>query len=105
MSSLSTLRVYNLIEGVSYLGLLVVAMPLKYVYGMPLAVRVAGGLHGMFFLLFLGALYQAKKDLEKSASWACLMLGVALVPGGTFILDDQLRKELLAQEKARESKR
>jgi integral membrane protein len=94
MSSLDTLRVYNLIEGLSYLGLLVVAMPLKYVYSMPLAVRIAGGLHGMLFLLFLGALYQASRDHKKSAGWLLRALGLALVPGGTFILDAQLRKEL-----------
>lgn len=40
-------------EGISLLILLILAMPLKYYYGMPLAVRIIGSLHGLLFTLYL----------------------------------------------------
>jgi integral membrane protein len=56
VSSLRRLRAVALLEGVSYLLLLFVAMPLKYFWEMPLAVRIVGSLHGMLFIVFLAAL-------------------------------------------------
>jgi integral membrane protein len=49
------LRFVGFVEGVSYLVLLFIAMPLKYWAGMPLAVRVVGMLHGVLFILFFAA--------------------------------------------------
>ena len=47
---LRKLRLLGHVEGVSTLLLFGVAMPLKYVYGMPLAVSIAGSLHGLLFV-------------------------------------------------------
>ena len=47
-----TLRILGNIEGVSYLLLLGVAMPLKYAFGLPLAVKVVGMAHGVLFLAY-----------------------------------------------------
>lgn len=43
-------------DGISYLVLVGIAMPLKYWAGMPLAVRIVGSLHGLLFVLLCGAL-------------------------------------------------
>ncbi|RYZ34498.1 MAG: DUF3817 domain-containing protein, partial [Myxococcaceae bacterium] len=53
MSALRQLRLIAFLEGLSFLGLLFVAMPVKYLLGQPLAVRVAGSVHGLLFLLFV----------------------------------------------------
>jgi len=56
MNALARLRLVTWLEGLSLLTLLFVAMPLKHVFGMPLAVRVVGSVHGLLFLLFISFL-------------------------------------------------
>ena len=58
MTALRQLRLVALLEGASFLVLLFVAMPLKYLAGMPLAVRIAGSIHGALFIAFVVALYR-----------------------------------------------
>jgi integral membrane protein len=41
------------IEGYSYLALLFIAMPLKYLADIPTAVRIAGSIHGVLFVAFV----------------------------------------------------
>ena len=49
---LKTFRIIAYLEGISFLLLLGVAMPLKYHWGMPLAVRIMGSLHGFLFVAY-----------------------------------------------------
>jgi integral membrane protein len=51
------LRIVAFLEGTSFLFLLLVAMPLKYVYGNPAPVRVTGMVHGVLFLLYVYLLF------------------------------------------------
>jgi integral membrane protein len=87
------LRVVAFVEGCSYLLLLGVAMPLKYLAGLPMAVMIVGSIHGALFVLFCAALMNAMIV----ARWSMLRGGVAfassLVPFGTFVLDGCLRRE------------
>ena len=59
MTVLRQLRLVALLEGSSFLALLFIAMPLKYLAGLPLAVRIMGSVHGLLFLMFMAALYRA----------------------------------------------
>ena len=68
MTALRQLRLVAFLEGSSFLVLLFIAMPLKYLAGLPLAVRVAGSVHGLLFLVFLAALDPAP---AASASGRC----------------------------------
>jgi len=74
------------IEGYSYLILLFIAMPLKYVYDLPIYVRIAGAVHGFLFVVFvITILLMLRKkhfDLENGI-YAFLL---SLVPFGTFFL-------------------
>mgnify|MGYP001566950446 CR=1 FL=1 len=74
MKLVHTLRLTTLAEGVSFLLLLGVAMPLKYLAGIPLAVAIAGWLHGILFggLCVLLAVEQADRGREP---------GVVVQPG------------------------
>ena len=94
MNALRALRVYALLEGSSLLVLCLIAMPLKHVFGLPLAVRVVGSVHGLLFLLFLLALYRAHSERAWSTRQALWALGSAFVPGGAFWLDRRLREQL-----------
>ena len=51
-TAITQLRIIGLIEGLSFVVLLAVAMPLKYLYGMPGAVSIVGMLHGIFFIIY-----------------------------------------------------
>ena len=50
---LNALRVLSIVEGVSTLLLFFIAMPLKYIAGMPMAVTVAGSIHGGLFTILV----------------------------------------------------
>jgi len=93
MSALSSLRLYGILEGLSFLVLLFVAMPLKYLLGMALAVRIAGGVHGILFLLFASALFRVASERAWPARRTLQALFAALVPGGTFALNRALERE------------
>ncbi len=86
MKEIRLVRLSGLLEGVSLLALLFVAMPLKYAAGMPMAVRIVGSLHGGLFLWFLLCLLQAHVELRPRLSTSLLLLGSAVVPFGFLIL-------------------
>jgi len=87
------LRIVAFVEGCSYLLLLGVAMPLKYLAGFPVAVRIVGSIHGALFVLFCAALVQAMV----AARWSMVRGGVvfasSIVPFGTFAIDGRLKQE------------
>jgi integral membrane protein len=92
MSELRAARVITFCEGSSYLALFLVAMPLKYVFDMPMAVRLAGGVHGLLFVSFVLALYQARMDRRLSTLQILKLLAVSLIPGSLFWLNDRFKK-------------
>jgi integral membrane protein len=92
---LGRLRAVALFEGVSFLLLLGIAMPLKYLAGRPEAVRVVGLAHGLLFVLFLGALAHVALNRRWSPWRAGGALLASLLPFGTFVLDGHLRREEL----------
>ena len=89
---LGRLRAVALIEGASYVALLFVAMPLKYLFDMPLAVRVVGMAHGLLFVLLLLQLMTAPLSLR----WRVLVLVASLLPFGPFFIDSGLREQAAA---------
>lgn len=91
---LSQLRWIAFLEGISYLVLLFVAMPLKYAFGQPLGVRIVGALHGVLFVMFVVALVRAATTHGWSLLRSALAFVASLVPFGTFVLDRSLRREL-----------
>ncbi len=91
-ATLKRLRLFSILDGISYLILLGIAMPLKYVWDLPLAVRIVGSLHGFFFLglmLFLAiAFFRKWLSFPRSV----LVFVCALVPVAPFFLDRQLKR-------------
>ena len=91
--SVGRLRAIGLCEGVSFLALLGIAMPLKYLAGLPAAVKVVGWVHGLLFILFLLAL--AEVTVVRGWGWKRVLgaLVASVVPFGPFVLDARLRRE------------
>jgi integral membrane protein len=79
------LRIAAIVEGVTLLILLAVAVPLKHIAGLPIVVSVMGPLHGLAFLLYLWAvIYVAFSENWSKTEVARLVLG-ALVPFGAVL--------------------
>jgi integral membrane protein len=94
-TSLGRFRLIGITEGYSYLILLGIAMPLKYMLGIPIAVKLVGWIHGILFILYVAALINVKFDLNWTITKSLKAFIAALIPFGTFILD----KELVEEEK------
>lgn len=86
-SSLKSLRTAAWIEGFSYLLLLFVAMPLKYLAAMPEAVQVVGMIHGVLFVWFVVASIQAKIAHGWSLMRLAQIVATSLVPFGMILFD------------------
>lgn len=91
--SISRLRRVGLAEGISFLVLLGVAMPLKYWAGFPLAVKVVGWAHGVLLIVLVLALAHAKQKARWSLSYAGVVFLAALVPFGPFMIDKRLQRD------------
>lgn len=89
----SWFRKIALAEGVSFLVLLFVAMPLKYFAGMPLAVTIVGGLHGVLFVAFVILAREVKSDYKKDWKWLGKAMLASILPFGTFVADKEWKKE------------
>ena len=94
MTALRHLRLVALLEGSSFLVLLFIAMPLKYLAGLPLAVRVVGSVHGVLFLMFMAVLYRAGSERGWPRRRWLIAFVSSVVPFGTFMFDRSLRREI-----------
>jgi integral membrane protein len=87
---LGRLRFVGWWEGVSFLLLLGVAMPLKYFAGEPGAVRVVGMAHGILFMLYVLAALQAALEYQWTWKRTALVLLASILPAGPFIVDAKI---------------
>lgn len=92
-TSLGRLRVVGVAEGLSFLALLGIAMPLEYMAGMPLAVRIVGSIHGGLFMLYAVALLIAWLDRGWSVGKVAALFVASVVPFGPFIAERSLARE------------
>ena len=86
----SFLRSTAWLEALSFLVLLGVAMPLKHLAGMPMAVKVVGWIHGVLFMVFCAALLRAMIRHRWSLARATAIFIVALIPFGPFVFDRRI---------------
>ncbi len=86
------LRLIALIEGASFIVLLFVAMPMKYLAGIEAAVKVVGMAHGLLFVAFCLALLLAIPTLRYDLKHCAVVFGASLVPFAPFVIDGWLRR-------------
>ena len=74
-------------EGISFLILLFIAMPLKYIWDDPSWVKVVGMAHGMLFVAYI-AWATFVKEIKKwnFKTFAIVVLG-SILPFGTFYIE------------------
>ena len=88
------LRKAGIAEGISFLFLLFIAMPLKYFFKQPMAVSVFGWIHGILFVGFLSLAWEVKTERNKNMKWYGSAFAAALIPTGTFWFDKRLKEEV-----------
>lgn len=77
-------------EGISFLVLLGIAMPLKYLADSPMAVTVVGWAHGVLFVLLCLALFRVWIVAKWSVGRCALIFIAALLPFGPFVVDGRM---------------
>jgi integral membrane protein len=82
----------GVVEGISTLVLFGVAMPMKYVAGIPIAVTIAGSLHGLLFTALAVMFILAIKKVPIPRRTAALGIVAAIFPFGPFIMDKPLAR-------------
>ncbi len=90
--NIKTLRVLGFLEGLSFLLLLFIAMPLKYIWGNPLLVKFVGMGHGILFILFLIVLFAVCEKQKWSIKMFILGFIASILPFGPFVFDHKLKK-------------
>ncbi len=83
-------RIIGFIEGISYLILLFIAMPLKYMLGIAVATKIVGMIHGVLFIAFIIMLMQAAQKYNFSSKDSAIFFIASLIPFGTFFTDKRL---------------
>lgn len=86
-TSVKTFKIISTLEAISFLVLLGIAMPLKYIWDMPKMVSVVGMAHGVLFIAYLVMAYLMKEKLN----WSWKILGVVMIcsilPFGPFYVE------------------
>ena len=94
MSELKKFRLINKIEGISFIILLFIAMPMKYSFGYPMATKVVGMLHGLLVFAFIYQIIEAKKEAGFTLKETALYSILSLIPFGSFYTDKLLAKKM-----------
>jgi len=80
----------NTTEGYSYLALLFIAMPLKYLLGFGIAVKIVGMIHGVLFVIFLVLGVMAWIEAKWSFTQTLIFFIASLIPFGTFFTKSKI---------------
>ncbi|MEY3002548.1 MAG: hypothetical protein RLZZ428_923 [Pseudomonadota bacterium] len=94
MSELKKFRLINKIEGISFILLVFIAMPIKYALGYPLAVKIVGMTHGLLVFAFIYQILEAKKEAGFTLQETAIYSILSLIPFGSFYTDGLLAKKM-----------
>jgi integral membrane protein len=93
-SHLGRLRVIALLEGWSLLLLLFIAMPVKYLLGVPEATQAIGLIHGVLFILFICATVIISVIQRWHLARVFVVMASSFLPFGTFYVDRKILRKL-----------
>ncbi|MBB6240043.1 integral membrane protein [Pedobacter sp. AK013] len=92
-SSLSIFRKVAVAEGISYLLLLFIAMPIKYLLHYKEVVKYTGWAHGLLFVLYAATLILTWQEQKWKFGKTVLIFLASLLPFAPFIVDRKLKDE------------
>jgi len=89
------LRILAILEGISLLSLVFIAVPVKYGLNNPSLVRMLGPVHGTLFLLFLFNTLSVGVEQGwkfKETTWKVIL--ACFIPFGIFYIDRKILSKL-----------
>ncbi|NND62432.1 MAG: DUF3817 domain-containing protein [Flavobacteriaceae bacterium] len=90
--SVKNFRIISTMEAISFLFLLGIAMPLKYIWDMPMAVSVVGMAHGILFMLYIYGAFMLKEKMNWSWSTLFVIFICSILPFGPFYAERKYLK-------------
>ncbi len=94
---LNTFRIFSVIEGLSLIALLFIAMPAKYQFGMDW-VKFAGPVHGYLWLAYLPLMEMTSRQQNWSKSMWNIAFFTSAIPFGFFFLEKKIRNHTLVSD-------
>ena len=94
-TKIGRLRILAILEGISLLTLVFIAVPMKYWLGNPALVKMMGPIHGTLFLLFLFNTLSVGVEQHwkfKETTWKVIL--ACFIPFGTFYIDNKILSKL-----------
>ena len=88
-------RLITLLEGSSYLLLLFIAVPLKYLVGDESFVKLLGMPHVVLFILYIVFAFVFQKKMKWSLTNFLIILVASVVPFGTFYIDKKYLRKII----------
>lgn len=85
-------RITAFLEGLSYLLLLFIAVPIKYMNGDPQYVKLLGMPHGILFMAYIALAFFIKPDFKWSSKDFGIILLASVIPFGTFYVERKYLK-------------
>lgn len=92
---LNFFRIVALLEGVSYILLLFVGVPLKYGFDTPVLVKALGMPHGLLFVGYIALAILLQITYKWNVKTVAIILVASLIPFGTFYIDKKYLKPLV----------
>jgi integral membrane protein len=93
-SHIGRLRIIAFMEGCSLLALVFIAMPVKYLLGIPEATQAIGLIHGILFVIFIVATLSISILYKWNISRVLLVMASSVLPFGTFYVDKKILSKL-----------
>ena len=85
-------KIVALLEGISLLLLLFFAMPMKYMFELPVYVRIVGMAHGLLFIGYIVLAIMNKVEAQWATKKFLIICAASVVPFGTFYIEKKYLK-------------
>jgi integral membrane protein len=86
-NSVKTFKIISTLEAISFLVLLLIAMPLKYIWEMPEMVQIVGMAHGVLFLLYVAGAVYISQILNWKTKTLFIVVLCSIIPFGPFYVE------------------
>ena len=94
-TKIGRLRILAFLEGLSFLLLVFIGVPMKYYFHNPMGSKIIGPIHGALFLLFIfNTISVGVEENWKFSTTTWKVLIASVLPFGTFYIDHAILKKL-----------
>ncbi|QKF81642.1 DUF3817 domain-containing protein [Halarcobacter ebronensis] len=91
--SVNRFRIISAIEGISFLLLIFIAMPIKYIGENPYPVKIFGMVHGILFIFFMLSLFQTKINKNWNKGFMFQLFVFSLLPFGALLIEKRVKAQ------------